>query len=239
MKTLPNNWITQGTLDFEYKKYILLAYLQHCKSNFTESKLYPPLSELVEHYRNILTLRNNVENMRKQFPRDLTAIDPSKQDLIYHPSVADDDSVTAIYDILNFAIPSMHLTLETGKEVFEFVENHLTLEPIGVLPVYSSEGYLLLNEDKMADVFIYQYKMDHVTLSDENYRSLSMNYIYRTKKSFSNNFETIKMRLVSQFSALPNPATFLCFSKIHIPLKETLLPVTKRLLLKNINSNSF
>lgn len=28
MKTLNHNWLTEGLIDFEYKKYILLSYLQ-------------------------------------------------------------------------------------------------------------------------------------------------------------------------------------------------------------------
>ena len=30
MKNLEKDWLTQGLIDFEYKKYILLSYLQGC-----------------------------------------------------------------------------------------------------------------------------------------------------------------------------------------------------------------
>ena len=50
MKNLSENWITEGWVDFEYKKYVLLAYLQHVESQVKEGKLYPPLGELVQHY---------------------------------------------------------------------------------------------------------------------------------------------------------------------------------------------
>ncbi len=40
MSTLPKNWLTEGLIDFEYKKYILLSYTQQVKGSFKERKLY-------------------------------------------------------------------------------------------------------------------------------------------------------------------------------------------------------
>ena len=34
MQALGVNWIIEGTVDFEYKKYILLAYLQEINRHF-------------------------------------------------------------------------------------------------------------------------------------------------------------------------------------------------------------
>ncbi|MDB5281955.1 MAG: hypothetical protein JWO06_1030, partial [Bacteroidota bacterium] len=53
METLDKNWLTDGLIDFEYKKYLLLSYLQQAGKNFDERKLYPKLSELVEHYKSL------------------------------------------------------------------------------------------------------------------------------------------------------------------------------------------
>ena len=62
MATLDKNWLTDGWMDFEYKKYVLLAYLQETAQQFDQKKLYPRLSEL-EHKMEvcpvgILPLRN-------------------------------------------------------------------------------------------------------------------------------------------------------------------------------------
>ena len=40
MKTLGADWITDKHIDFEYKKYVLLDYLQDVNQNFEASKLY-------------------------------------------------------------------------------------------------------------------------------------------------------------------------------------------------------
>jgi hypothetical protein len=34
MATLHDNWLTEGLLDFEYKKYVLLNYLKHIDQQF-------------------------------------------------------------------------------------------------------------------------------------------------------------------------------------------------------------
>ena len=36
MKKLEKDWLTRGLIDFEYKKYILLSYLQGVQSYFDD-----------------------------------------------------------------------------------------------------------------------------------------------------------------------------------------------------------
>ena len=47
MRNLEKDWLTAGLVDFEYKKYVLLAYLQSVKTNFKEQKLYLDLVDLL------------------------------------------------------------------------------------------------------------------------------------------------------------------------------------------------
>ena len=43
MKSLSETWFAEGYIDFELKKYTLLAYLQQVNKYFNENKLYPQL----------------------------------------------------------------------------------------------------------------------------------------------------------------------------------------------------
>ena len=47
MKSLSETWFAEGYIDFELKKYTLLAYLQEVNKHFNESKLYPLLSDMI------------------------------------------------------------------------------------------------------------------------------------------------------------------------------------------------
>jgi hypothetical protein len=53
MERLKDGWLTEGLIDFEYKKYQLMAYFKHVKESFNRVELYPFLSDLVFHYRNL------------------------------------------------------------------------------------------------------------------------------------------------------------------------------------------
>ena len=57
MERLKHDWLTEGLMDFEYKKYILLAYLKDIREKFNKSQLYPFLSELIFHYNNLQKIK--------------------------------------------------------------------------------------------------------------------------------------------------------------------------------------
>lgn len=237
MKTLGANWITEGLLDFEYKKYILLAYLKHCSESFGESKLYPPMADLVGHYTHLLELKKNVDGMIDQFPKELDGVDLARAELNWQRNLPLDHSISTVTEILEFAIPGMKHTLDEGKMIYEFVEKNIELAPVGLLPVHRTEGFLLLNEEPDTDVHIYQYKMSMISMTSELYRSLSLDYVGKQHRSICNSFEQIKLGLIELYRNLPNPATYLCISKFRFPLSETFLPVSKRLLMKNISAS--
>ena len=71
MRQLTTNWFTEGIIDFEHKKYLLLAYLQHVSKQFDETKLYPFLSDLVFHYQNVKSLKQNRAVVLQQMPKKL------------------------------------------------------------------------------------------------------------------------------------------------------------------------
>ncbi|HMS51537.1 MAG TPA: hypothetical protein PKD56_04360, partial [Chitinophagales bacterium] len=75
MKTLSENWISEGLIDFEYKKYILLAYLQHVSKHFDEETLYPMLADLIFHHQNLVVIRANQRDANEHFPRQLQRLD--------------------------------------------------------------------------------------------------------------------------------------------------------------------
>ncbi|WP_176454254.1 hypothetical protein [Siphonobacter sp. BAB-5385] len=58
MKKLQKTWITDGLLDFEYKKYQLLAYLKHVNEHFQEKnsslncQIYSFITRKVWRYSN-------------------------------------------------------------------------------------------------------------------------------------------------------------------------------------------
>ena len=107
MHSLNRNWITEHHIDFEYKKYVLLAYLQHVSENFTENRLYPYLSDMVEHYRNLKVLQENKHQLYDSFPERLKGAAAEQFRLIYQKIVEDDSLMSEIESIVEFSIPQL------------------------------------------------------------------------------------------------------------------------------------
>ena len=66
---LDPEWIYQDPIDFEHKKYKLLAYLQKCDKRFEELKIYPDFVELSLHLANLQSIskENTMLTTKKKF----------------------------------------------------------------------------------------------------------------------------------------------------------------------------
>ncbi|MEQ9423274.1 MAG: hypothetical protein RJQ09_02565 [Cyclobacteriaceae bacterium] len=235
MENLKNDWLTNGLIDFEYKKYVLLAYLKTVKQNFRKNQLFPYLSDLVFHYTNLKTVKENKKLIYENFPKTISKADFKKLKITYKKIVKDDDLMSSIEEIISYAVPQFECTLNEGKEIYEFIESNLSISPIGVSPIYSKEGYLMLNQGDKKDVNVYKYQVSIFQSEAEEFRGIHTEFLMHSEYSISHTFESIKLELIKQFKELPNPATFLVRSNFVIPIPQTLLPVAKRLLIREIS----
>jgi hypothetical protein len=235
MKKLDPNWLTEGLIDFEYKKYVLLAYLKSVKDEFNGRKLYPFLADLIFHYQNLLQIRENKKLIYDNFPQRISHADFQKLQLAYKRIVEDDEAMREIGDIVQFAIPRINGLLANGKEIYEEIEHQLELNPVGLLPMYPGEGYLLLCEYLMSQVRIYQYQITIFENTGEKYRGINTEFVGTVRKGLGETYENIKIGLVRQYRHLPNPAAFVVVAKVPCPLEESLLPIAKRVLVKYIS----
>jgi len=235
MDVLKHDWLTEGLMDYEYKKFILLAYLKDVRSRFNKSELYPFMADLIFHYRNLLKVEESKQLLYEYFPKSLNRADFLKLKLSYDKLVKDDEVMQVIEDIIAFALPKMERTLDEGKELYEFVEEHIEFSPVGLSPLYVQEGYLMINQDASQEIFIFRYQMTLFEHSNERYRSVTTNFVTNEMKGLSRSYESIKLDLARNFTDLANPATYLAVSKLKFPMHETILPVAKRMLVRQIS----
>jgi len=235
-KKLSASWISEGWMDFEYKKYILLAYLKYVKEHFDGSRLYPPLAELAEHYENLVVLRDNTRKLEGSFPKDIQGINWKRLELTYERLASDNQAIAVISEIVEFAIPEMHSLILEGKELYDWAEHQMNMEKIGLEPLYKDEGYLLLHPESGSDVFVYRYRMSLIERYNEKFRALNTEYVETSRRDMVNSFENMKHSLIRRFRDLPNPAAFLIRSRFHLPLGETFLPIARRMLMKELGS---
>src|SRR5688572_12537350 len=100
MKPLTKNWFIEDLLDFEYKKYILLAYLKEVQDNFHENRLYPYLSDLVFHYRNMVSFIEHEKQLYQAFPGTISEVDIENFRVLYTKAMNDDGLMNEIKEIL-------------------------------------------------------------------------------------------------------------------------------------------
>jgi hypothetical protein len=235
MEKLSKDWLTQGLIDFEYKKYVLMAYLQTVKNSFGKVELYPFLADLVFHYRNLVALKENKTLFRESFPKELSVEELKKLELRYREIIEDDAIMVELESIINFALPQIRDSLQEGSVIYEYVESQCEISPVGVTPLYAKEGYLFVTQPPEKETHIYRYQMSIFEDSQEQLRSLNTQFIDRVEKSTMNTYERLKLDLIRKFRDLPNPAAYLILARMKFPFSETLMPVAKRLFVKHIS----
>jgi len=234
MTTLSENWITEKHIDFEYKKYVLLAYLKEVSERFTESRLYPSLAELVAHYRNVVALRNSKNSLYDSFPGAVTGVDVSNFSVLFDKLIEDDHLMQEISSIIDFSIPQFEKHIAEGRQIYDFIESRLNIFPVGIIPLHTDEGYLFLKYAPERETMVFEYQITIFENPDERYRGISTSYIASFPEGLNLSFEQIKLDLIRYRTSLPNPATYVIESELKVPLQETLLPLAKRAFVRHL-----
>ena len=236
MKSLSETWFAEGYIDFELKKYTLLAYLQEINKYFNENKLYPQLGDVIFHYNNLVAFRENKKYLQEHFPKKLSGVQLQKLQLLYEQLIADTELMQELEDIIQYSADKMKRTIGEGAEIYEFVEEKINIAPVGLIPLDTQEGYFFLSTGELCSTGVYHYRLSFFEKHDEKYRSIKTVFVDKWQRSFSSTYEHIKSELIRQRRDLPNPAVYSIETELKFPVDETLLPIAKRCLVKFISS---
>lgn len=235
MAGLNKNWLTEKHIDFEYKKYVLLAYLMEVEKNFHNMRLYPWLAELISHYNEAVAVKNNKQTLQKHFPQKLSGITSSG--LTYEGLINDDELMQEIENIIEYAIPQFKAKVEEGRSIYDIVEEHLHIQSVGIIPLNPEAGYMFLKGGDSAKTNVYEYQITFWETTSEKYKAIHTHFVKTVSSNISTTFQSIKNDLVRENKKMPNPATYAIETEISIPLEETFLPIAKRMLVRHITRN--
>lgn len=224
-------WITEGAWDAETKQYLLLAWLQKVKREFDETRLYPALAALINQHQQLLAIRDSKEAFIAQAKAELKQFDWEKMRLVYERPAEQEAFTETLNALLDFALPRIKSAIDDGKTIYDFVEGHVAMTPIGLIPLYLNEGYLLVYSSANHELLAYRYQRSLLDLGEDRLQQLQLELVEKRRKSLFETFEQTKLKLINRFKELPNPATFLIDSQLDFPLNETLLPIARRRLL--------
>ena len=232
MIDLKQDWLTEGHIDFEYKKYLLLAYLQQVEQEFDAKKLYPKFSELMEHYRNMEILHEQKKIAQNSFPKEITSLDFERFKVEYKTLGHDAELIKEIDEIVAFAMPEFKNKMSLGKELFEEVEDKVEIFPVGLIPLKVEEGYFMLSDFVRRMINVYQYNITIFKSAFEKFRGIHTTLVNQYEMSISNTYQNIKYELIRDTKLMP--ATYALEFKETFPLNETMLPVAKRMLVRYV-----
>jgi hypothetical protein len=226
-----------GSNDLETRQYHILEGLKGYHGEFTHNRLYPSLAELVDLHAALVDVMNGMSDIRGHLPHELKEVDLEEGKLVYEPSGISDDDLMQAAELVTWALPKIKQAIEEGVDIYHFVDDHITIEQVGILPMYREEGYWFVPEHKAALLHVLRYELSLFTSANERYRSLKTTNVGEIVQTHVQQApESIKLHLIERFRDLPNPATFLCETDLDFPYTETILPVAKRKLMAQVFS---
>ncbi|MBD0367704.1 MAG: hypothetical protein ICV53_16580, partial [Flavisolibacter sp.] len=174
--------------------------------------------------------------LQEHFPKKLSGIQIEKLQLLYEQMIEDDELMQELEDIIAYSAIEMKTTITNGTEIYEFVEDKLTIAPVGLVPLDVQEGYFFLSTGNTKSTRVYHYRLSFFEKKEEKYRSIKTAYIMMEERSIINTYENIKYDLIKNRTQLPNPAVYSIETELKFPVDETLLPIAKRSLVKYITT---
>ncbi|NND70192.1 MAG: hypothetical protein HKN43_01300 [Rhodothermales bacterium] len=221
--------------DIETTQYRFLSELKVVRQAFSDNVVYPHLGALVSLYDNLKTLLADLDRARGAMPGEISHIDPETLGLAYTNKFLQEDHMGSLEEIITWALPYIQDTIEEGRTIYEFVDKHMVLEEVGIIPAYVEEGYVLVPDRKSKQLHVLQYQLSIFTGKDENYRSLKTTHIRALESGeVVRDPSSIKLQLVSDNKDLPNPATFSFVTDLDFPFESTMLPIAKRKLMRHL-----
>lgn len=237
MMTLRLETFIEAYRDYELGQYRVLAGLQSARTELSHNRLYPTLSELVSLYQSLVEVIRARNDLTQELPRRIIGLDLRDRKVLYETLSMSREELNVVGELIQWALPKIQDAIEEGKTIYNFVEERITLEEVGLLPSYVDEGYLLVPDPKGSQLHVIRYEVSIFSGADQQYRNLKTQTI-KTFPLHGLNVSPwhVKQMLMSELRDLPNPATYTFASEIDLPYAETLLPIAKRKLLRRLYS---
>ena len=221
--------------DVEKRQYLILHGLQKIRNSFKQNSLYPELAETVALYNQLILIKQRIEDNRQHFPKRIKRIDPLEKRIEYELLVDEHTDIQQLEGLIDWATPQIKAVIEEGIAIYEFVEERLQVDNVGIEPVYKDEGFFFVPNHEKAELSIFKYQMSIFKSSKDRYRSLKTNLVKNLTRSEAEIPPgSIKLDLLREDKTLPNPATFSFQVDLNYPFNKTIFPVVKRKLVSHI-----
>lgn len=227
MERTPIDQLLAPPLDAELKRYTVLAQVQRARKGFGERKLYPHLSGLQHCVEALQALQRERQRIDAARTREVEGIDLEQARMVYSAPPAAHE-LSLIDEVVEHALPAFTVVRDLGNELRHELVRTIRFEPVGLLPLRTAEGYLLLRQEREARA--YAYTLHQVEQPSGNAKAyLTTRFVSTYTVGLVCTYEHIKLELVRAYH-LPNPATFAFEAAVPLPAVETYLPLAKQMM---------
>lgn len=204
---LDNDWLTNDPVDFEYKKYLLLAYDQHQMKKFEEMKIYPSFTDIVDKIKIVNEFLNSVKIFENS-KLEIRDIDWVNNKLVYK-SALNDSSLDEIKSIALYSKEILADLYFKYRNLVDAVDESIVISGCRVEIFNLYDGYIIMktgNQEKILEYEVYRvlYPQPHYVL------------------------KTCKANLKKYYSDRFTKNIFDVVFKEHYPMKESILPLYKK-----------
>lgn len=222
--------------DVERTQYQVLAGLKRAREAFSKNYVYPHLGRLVKLYKTLNTVLERSEEFRTQQTGEIAGVDLEAEELIYEWPELDRDQMADVKELIRWSLPHVQDAIEEGRAVYEFVEDSLHVEEVGIVPSYVEEGYMMVPDREKDILHVMRYNLSIFTNADERYRSLRTVHCKSVpQRGVDLPPSSVKLELMEENQDLPNPATYFFDTDEVFPYERTMLPVVKRRLMRHLH----
>lgn len=202
MRKLPENWITNNFIDFEYKKYMLLSYIKTIDKFYDRKYIFPFIDDLKVHYNDSNTILNSI-NIIDLNNKEISSICASS--IEYKIKHKKDDFLIECENIINYSLPLFDKYITKGNSIKDFVIKDINLNFFEISNTNETEGYLVVN--RKIESYLYKYT------------SNDLSFIKKTNKKIS--------ELKTELEAEENKIINLISIDSLLPLNYCLIPCIK------------
>jgi hypothetical protein len=236
MERLSLNTFIGAADDPELSQYKVLAALKIYSEMLHKNRLYPSFGDLVELITAFQQLRKQKDILDDLSPKEIKGFDFENHKLIYENKTVSDTKMKKVFDSIQWATPRITELIEEGKAIFDYVEESIKINEVGILPLYNKEGYFCVVETDENKINVFRYEMYLVGTKRDPLTTLKTEFLYQVdnEKDFRLLVDVIKFNLIEKYPDLPNPAVYRIDSDTGFPFDETILPVAKRKLIRKL-----
>lgn len=233
------DFFTHVNDDFEKRQYLLLGNLKAVKQAFKMNLLYPYLGRLIELREQLQQVLDGFSLVEDGGPRRIKSINLEEKRIEFESVLPEKLDLGAVKEFIRWAQPLITEAIKEGVSIYEFVDENLSVDQVGIQPAYQDEGYFFMPDYEAGGLMLFRYELSIYSDARERYRSLKTTLVKKMSEGMAAQEDpaSIKLNLIREYRDLPNPATFAFHSPIAFAFEQTLFPVARRRLLRILHES--